>query len=50
MDPGKGIEEKENDNPLQFSGEAKDWPSFKEATRARADSHHVALCRRTITS
>jgi hypothetical protein len=28
MAPGKGIEEK--NNPLHFSGEAKDWPPFKE--------------------
>jgi hypothetical protein len=31
MAPGKGIGEK--DNLLHFSGEAKDWPSFKEGKK-----------------
>jgi hypothetical protein len=35
--PGKGTGEK--DKPLHFSGEAKDWPPFKEAIQARAGSH-----------
>jgi len=37
MAPGKDIEEK--DNPIHLSGEAKDWPPFKETIQARAESH-----------
>ena len=34
----KGMEEK--DNPaLVFSGETKDWPSFKDSIQIRADKH-----------
>ena len=29
---GKGGDD--NDNPLHFSGEVKDWPTFKEAIQA----------------
>ena len=36
MAPSKGMEEK--DNPLHFSGEVKDWPTFKEAIQSRADA------------
>ena len=36
MAPSKGMEEK--DNPLHFSGEVKDWPTFKEAIQSRADT------------
>ena len=28
----------EKDNPLHFSGEVKDWPTFKEAIQSRADA------------
>jgi hypothetical protein len=31
MTPGKGGDDK--DSPLHFSGEIKDWPTFKEAIR-----------------
>jgi hypothetical protein len=40
MAPGKGIGEK--DNLLHFSGEAKDWPSFKEGKK---DSQRTPLTR-----
>ena len=36
MAPGKGGDDK--DNPLHFSGEIKDWPTFKEAIQSRADA------------
>jgi hypothetical protein len=36
MTPGKGGDDK--DNPLHFSGEIKDWPTFKEAIQSRADA------------
>jgi hypothetical protein len=36
MTLGKDGEDK--DNPLHFSGEIKDWPTFKEAMQSRADA------------
>jgi len=36
MAPSKGMEEK--DNPFHFSGEIKDWLTFKEAIQSRADA------------
>ena len=36
--PGKGRDD--NDNPLHFSGEIKDWPTFKEAIQSRAATPH----------
>jgi hypothetical protein len=33
---GKGRDDK--GNPLHFSGEMKDWPTFKEAIQSRADT------------
>jgi hypothetical protein len=36
MAPGKGRDDKYN--PLHFSGEIKDWPTFKEAMQSRADA------------
>jgi len=36
MSPGKGRDD--NDNPLHFSGEIKDWPTFKDAIESRADA------------
>jgi hypothetical protein len=36
MTPGKDGDDK--DNPLHFSGEIKDWPTFKEAIQSRADA------------
>jgi hypothetical protein len=38
MAPGKSGDDK--DNPLHFSGEIKDWPTFKEteAIQSRADT------------
>ena len=36
MDPGKGGDDK--DNPLHFSGEIKDWLTFKEAIQSHADA------------
>jgi hypothetical protein len=36
MTPGKGGDDK--DNPLHFSGEIKDWPTFKEAIQCHADA------------
>ena len=36
MTPGKGGDDK--DNPLHFSGEIKDWPTFKEAIQSHADA------------
>jgi hypothetical protein len=36
MAPGKGGDE--IDNPLNFSGEIKDCPTFKEAIQSRADA------------
>jgi hypothetical protein len=36
MTPGKGGDDK--DNPLHFSGEIKDWTTFKEAIQSRADA------------
>ena len=36
MAPGKGGDDK--DNPLHFSGEVKDWPTFKAAIQCRADA------------
>jgi hypothetical protein len=34
----KGMEEKDNPAPV-FSGETKDWPTFKDAIQMRADKH-----------
>jgi hypothetical protein len=36
MAPGKSGDD--NDNPLHFSGEMKDWTTFKEAIQSRADA------------
>jgi hypothetical protein len=36
MTPGKGGDDK--DNPLYFSGEIKDWLTFKEAIQSHADA------------
>jgi hypothetical protein len=36
MTPGKGGDDK--DNPLHFSGEIKDWLTFKEAIQSHADA------------
>ena len=36
MTPGKGGDDK--DSPLHFSGEIKDWPTFKEAIQSHADA------------
>jgi hypothetical protein len=36
MAPGKGGDDK--DNPLHFSGEIKDWSTFKEAIQSRVDA------------
>jgi hypothetical protein len=36
MTPGKGGDDK--DNPLHFSGEIKDWPTFMEAIQSHADA------------
>ena len=36
MAPGKGGDDK--DNPVHFSGEIKDWPTFKEAIQSHADA------------
>jgi hypothetical protein len=36
MAPGKGGDDK--DNPLHFSGEIKDWPTFKEGIQSCADA------------
>ena len=38
MAPGKGMEDKNNPSP-HFSGEAKDWPPFKDMIPTRADRH-----------
>jgi hypothetical protein len=38
MAPSKGMEEKDNPAPV-FSGETKDWPTFKDAIQMRADKH-----------
>ena len=38
MAPSKGMEEKDNQAPV-FSGETKDWPTFKDAIQMRADKH-----------
>jgi hypothetical protein len=38
MAPSKGMEEKDN-LAIVFSGETKDWPSFKDAIQMRADKH-----------
>ena len=35
MTPGKGGDDK--DSPLHFSGEIKDWPTFKEVIQSHAD-------------
>jgi hypothetical protein len=37
MAPSKGMEEKDNPAPV-FSGETKDWPTFKDAIKMRADN------------
>ena len=36
MAPGKDGDDK--DNPVNFSGEIKDWPTFKEAIQSHADA------------
>jgi hypothetical protein len=38
MAPSKGMEEKDN-LAIVFSGETKDWPSFKDTIQMRADKH-----------
>jgi Lhr-like helicase len=38
MAPSKGMEEKDNPSPI-FSGETKDWHSFKDAIQMRVDKH-----------
>jgi hypothetical protein len=40
MTPGKGGDDK--DNPLHFSGEVKDWPTFKEVIQSRADTRDTS--------
>jgi hypothetical protein len=50
MTPGKGGDDK--DNPLHFSGEIKDWPTFKEVIQSRADAHDTTWllgAERTLT-
>jgi hypothetical protein len=34
----QGNGEDDTDNPLYFSGDIKDWPTFKEAIQSRADT------------
>ena len=50
MTPGKGGDDK--DNPLHFSGEIKDWPTFKEAIQSHADARDTTKtdCNRVPTS
>jgi hypothetical protein len=41
------MEEKDNPAPV-FSGETKDWPTFKDAIQMRADKHGTMLFSYTI--
>jgi hypothetical protein len=38
MAPSKGMDEKDNPAPV-FSGEMKDWPTFKDTIQMRTDKH-----------